>query len=164
MQRILKNIDWIASLLLFLGVVFYIHGYGGTELDSLQNFNLRAVPGGTQTDLFQEAEGMAIVHFVGTDCNPCRRDAQELLRFHRRHSDIAVIGIGSGDGAELEKWRAELGLSYPLFIADPVDIGDKAGVGTFPSTILLGKGRTKLTHIRGALSYNQLLAYTGRDR
>ena len=165
MQRIIRNIDWIVTAALLVAVTSYIRGYGSGELGALGNFIMLPVPEGEPREVLELAEGTAILHFMETECNPCRRDAQELLRFHRRHADIQVLGIGSGTDTreELDRWSSALGLSYPLFQADRDEVERLAGIDMLPSTILVGEGK-KLAHIRGELSYNQLLAYTGRDK
>ena len=109
-----------------------------------------------------ESEQM-IIHFWSLDCLPCKRDAQILQRFHRKHSDYQIVGInvdGSEKNSEISSWINSLKVDYEM----AVSTGDSLP-STIPSTFITLKGNTQgYKTINKPLTYRTLLDATEKDR
>lgn len=78
-----------------------------------------------------------VLNFWATWCGPCRYEIPTLSRFASNNPDIPVLGIAvDGTPALLRKAATELGVTYPVLIADAAT---KAayGVHTLPTTIVV---------------------------
>lgn len=103
-------------------------------------------PGFTLPDLQGQAvslsdfEGQTVVlNFWATWCGPCRIEIPAFSSFADDNPDIPVLGIAvDGTTAELRRARSELGITYPVLIADAAT-KDSYGVTTLPTTVIVGE-------------------------
>jgi len=102
---------------------------------------------GRPISLADHAGQTVVLNFWATWCGPCRLEIPAFSSFADDHPDIPVLGIAvDGDAPELRRARAELGITYPVLIADDA-IKAAYGVEILPTTVIVGEdGAVKYAH------------------
>lgn len=79
-----------------------------------------------------------VINFWATWCAPCRVELPGFAAFARAHPDVTVLGVAvqSGDRAKLARAKEDLGLGYPILLADDAVVRAYA-VDVFPTTVIL---------------------------
>lgn len=108
---------------------------------------------------------VAILHFWGSWCGPCRREMPDLQRLYeriRKRSDVALVLLQVREGFEVSRrWAAGQGLRLPLFdsgsggeaddrfrLADGGMLADRDIASIFPTTYVLDKhGVVLFSHV-----------------
>ena len=121
-------------------------------------------PGFTLPDLQGETVALAdfsgqtvVLNFWATWCGPCRMEIPAFSEFADTHPEIPVLGIAvDGTAPELRRASKELGITYPVLIADSATKAEY-GVETLPTTVVVGAdGAVRYAHA-GLMLQPQLL-------
>lgn len=99
-------------------------------------------------------EQIVVLNFFTTWCMPCRREMPELERFAREAGEeVLLLGIDVGEDREtVERFLAEVEVSFPVALDQSRTIASNYGVESFPTTVLIGiDGRIAL-YQSGAIS------------
>ena len=97
---------------------------------------------------------VVLLSFWATWCPPCRLEIPELIDLQKRYKDkLQIIGISMDDAdtpAEIKHVgdvAAELGINYPVVIANPHLVDEYGGVPALPTTFVLNtNGRIVQKH------------------
>lgn len=97
---------------------------------------------------------VVLLSFWATWCPPCRLEIPELIDLQRRYKDkLQIIGISMDDAdtpAEIKHVAdvaAQLGINYPVFIANSKLVDEYGGVPALPTTFVLNtNGRIVQKH------------------
>ena len=109
--------------------------------DPVPDFRLPDLAG-AQVDLSGQRGRVLFVNFWATWCPPCREEAPSLERLYRelREEGFELLAISvdaPGMNAQIEVFRSELGLSFPILL-DPGKLAhDAFGVTGVPETYLI---------------------------
>ena len=145
------------ALILLLGVIWFIYSPKSTpDTDDLIE-NIKTSDG---KELIIRSK--MILHFWSIDCLPCKRGAQVLQRFHRKHDDYQIIGInvdGINSASEAEMWVKSIHIDYEIAHSDPTK-----NTIQVPRTMVINSTETKPISIQKQLTYRILLDATEKDR
>jgi thiol-disulfide isomerase/thioredoxin len=97
---------------------------------------------------------VVLISFWATWCPPCRLEIPELIELQTRYKDkLQIIGISMDDADTPEKINhvrdvaGQLGINYPVAIADPKLVDEYGGVPALPTTFVLNtSGRVVQRH------------------
>jgi thiol-disulfide isomerase/thioredoxin len=97
---------------------------------------------------------VVLLSFWATWCPPCRLEIPELIDLQKRYKDkLQIIGISMDDAdtpAEIKHVAdvaTELGINYPVLIANPKLVDEYGGVPALPTTFVLNtNGRIVQKH------------------
>ena len=124
-----------------------------------------ATAGGEKTSVARLRGKVAILHFWGSWCGPCRREMPELQALHRKIGtlpDVALVAMQVRETfAVAQRWAAGQGLQLPLFdsgatgdadtefrLAGGGRMRDRGIAGRFPTTYVLDKhGVVVFSHV-----------------
>ncbi len=84
-----------------------------------------------------------LLHFWGSWCPVCRREAENLERV-ARHYRVLTVAVRSGDAATLAAWMRKRGLRYPVLPDPSGALARRFGIGVYP-TSLIYDSRGRLT-------------------
>jgi thiol-disulfide isomerase/thioredoxin len=92
-----------------------------------------------------------VLNFFATWCGPCRSEMPELERYANAHKAEGVLLLAidvEEKHTVVEKFVADLRLTFPVAIDGSGDIGKAYGVSAFPTTVVIGAdGRVKLYEV-----------------
>jgi peroxiredoxin len=75
----------------------------------------RPALGGGNVDLEALRGKVVVVEFFAQYCAPCRRTLPEAERLHRRHPDVAFVGVSEDEyESQAPEMVTSLGLSFPI--------------------------------------------------
>lgn len=97
---------------------------------------------------------VVLLSFWATWCPPCRLEIPELIDLQKRYKDkLQIVGISMDDAdtpAEIKHVAdvaTELGINYPVLIANPKLVDEYGGVPALPTTFVLNtNGRIVQKH------------------
>jgi len=120
-------------------------------------------------DLAAEPDGLTVVNFWATWCSPCVQEMPMLQRFAEAHSDgVRVVGVSrlpEGEPveelAELERFLARLGVTYPCLVEDDGALSEALLVESLPTTVLV-RGDRVLAYGLGIPGTRRILAEVER--
>jgi thiol-disulfide isomerase/thioredoxin len=155
----------VAALALAAGLYFGIAQRAGapdpTAVLALTRANLPDLTGDRAT-LERWRGKVVVVNFWASWCPPCREEIPGLLRIQERFAanGLQVVGIAVDSVAKSRQAAGEMGISYPVLIAETqiIEITRRLGnrAGGLPFTVVLDReGRLVTTHL-GLLSEAQL--------
>lgn len=151
---------WILPLAGFVVLWFVLGWLRAPSLpEQAPAFRLPSVDG--QTVALSDYRGRTVVlNFWATWCGPCRIEGPSFASFAQDHPEITVLGLASDtDAAKVRKAGKDMGLTYPLVMADAATL-HAYGVNTFPTTVIIGpEGEVRHAHT-GMLFGPQLWALT----
>jgi thiol-disulfide isomerase/thioredoxin len=105
---------------------------------------------------------VVVVNFWASWCPPCREEIPGLLRIQQKFAanGVQVVGIAVDSEAKSRQAANEMGISYPVLVAEVqiIDVTRQLGnrAGGLPFTVVLDReGRLVATHL-GLLSEAQL--------
>ena len=156
-QRILK---WLWQGLFFLVLLVLFQGFAGwLQAPRLPNeapaFALADLSG--QTVSLEDFAGQTVVlNFWATWCPPCRMEIPSFSRFAEGNPEVPVLGIAvDGGPEELARARDEMGITYPILLADESTLA-AYGVRSLPTTVIIRPDGTVKTSYAGMLFRPQL--------
>jgi len=133
-------------------------GRPGPQLRYAHAFNLP----GARKDL-PAAGRVTILDFWATWCPPCREQMPHLERVFREGGGrgLDVVGVTTfyeGESAEerreelrgVESFVSELGISYPIVVAETRSSHDAYGISAIPTAVLVDRDGTVLEYALGA--------------
>ncbi len=100
---------------------------------------------GARLDLEKFKGHPVILDFWATWCGPCRVEAPILSRVAERYKDrgLVVVGVNTNDKPGLARaFAADKKLSYPIVFDEGSDVGERYGVSSLPTLVLVGKDGT----------------------
>jgi len=102
---------------------------------------------GQQVSLADFSGQTVVLNFWATWCGPCRFEIPAFSEFADENPDIPVLGIAvDGTTPELRRASKELGITYPVLIAD-ASTKASYGVETLPTTVVVGEdGAVRYAH------------------
>ena len=117
---------------------------------------------GQQVSLSDFEGQTVVVNFWATWCGPCRVEAPSLEAFANRNPEVPVLGlVADGPPAKVRKSMAQLGISYPVIMADSATI-NAYNVSAYPTTVVVNPdGSVRGSH-RGIVMRPHLAWLTGR--
>lgn len=151
-------VEWILPL---IGLVVLFQAVGWMRAprlpDAAPAFDLPTVDG--RRVALDDLRGQTVVlNFWATWCGPCRIEAPSFATFAENNPDIVVLGLAAdGDEAKVRKTAKDLGLGYPIVMADAATLA-AYGVTTYPTTVIVGPDGTIRTAHTGILFRPQLWA------
>jgi peroxiredoxin len=118
-------------------------------------FELTLTDGSTFRLADEVGRNVVILNFFATWCGPCRAEMPELQRYQQAHASESVLLLGidaEEKPALVDRFIADLGLTFPVGIDESGDLLKQYGVSAFPTTVVIGAaGRIKL-YETGAIS------------
>ncbi|MCB9674037.1 MAG: TlpA family protein disulfide reductase [Alphaproteobacteria bacterium] len=127
--------------------------------DEAPPFRLRG-PDGDVVALSDHRGRTVVLNFWATWCGPCMVEAPSFAAFAKANPDVTVIGMTADDDpAKVRKTAKDLGLDYPLAMADRETLA-AYGVSTFPTTVIIGPDGTIRTAHTGILFRPQIWLLT----
>ena len=121
----------------------------------LNSFNPQIATGNLQGDYL-------LINFWASWCSPCVREMPLLQQVHNNHKQaLTVVGIAADEIDRAQNFADQLGLTYPLLYAEPLDIYKLMGAygnpqGNLPYTVLINPaGEITWQHL-GQLDDEQL--------
>lgn len=149
-------LEWVLPL---IGLLVLWQGVGWFRAPDLPPeapaFTLPALSG-PDVSLAQFRGRTVILNFWATWCGPCRIEAPSFATFARNNPDVVVLGLTEdADEAKVRKTAKDLGLDYPILMADPQTLA-AYGVTTYPTTVVVGPDGTVRTAHTGLLFRPQL--------
>jgi thiol-disulfide isomerase/thioredoxin len=115
-----------------------------------------AAPGGAKKNVSGLRGKVAILHFWGSWCGPCRREMPDLQKLHERirsRSDVALVLLQTRERFDVsQRWAKGQNIKLPLFdsgstgesddqfqVAGGTKIRDREIAARFPTTYVLDK-------------------------
>lgn len=126
--------------------------------ESAPNFELPALGHGTAR-LREYRHHVVVLNFWATWCPPCVEEAPSLEKFaeQMRSEGVAVIGVSvDQDQAQLEKFVAEHGLTFPIARDPNQNLAGRYGTFKFPETYILDRDGRVAEKIVGAIDWHDL--------
>lgn len=125
------------------------------------NFQLRDLEG-DWIDLSDYQGQVVLINFWATWCGPCRTEMpifqSYFESFAGRGFVILAVSSDSPD-REVEEFRDDLGLSFPIMIDTREDVQDLYHIWTYPTTFILDReGIIRYVHY-GSMTDSQLESY-----
>lgn len=132
---------------------------------------------GRQLSVASLAGRVAVLHFWGSWCAPCRREMPDLQRLYdgmKSRRDVAFVLLQVREKfAVSRQWATAQGLHLPLHdsgaggeddarlrTADGASIGDREIAGSFPTTYVIDKrGLVLFSHVGPIADWNQYRAF-----
>ena len=156
-NRITLQIDHGMALILLLVVIWII--FSPKSIPDTEDLieNVKTSDGKTIV-----TQTNTILHFWSVDCLPCKRDAQVLQRFHRKHEDYQIIGInvdGKERSEDVDQWVKSIHLDYEIAQSEKPILKAKV-----PSTLVINSVESNPISIQEQLTYRLLLDATEKDR
>ncbi len=130
-------VEWMLPV---LGLVVIWQGVGWLRAPSLPDaapdFTLQTLEG--ETVRLSDFRGQQVVlNFWATWCGPCRIEAPSFASFAENNPDVVVLGMTEDDDpAKVRRAQKELGLTYPLVLADDATL-QAYGISTYPTTVIV---------------------------
>lgn len=111
---------------------------------------------GDRISLADLDDGVVVVHFFATWCEPCRRELSAFERLTQRFEgrSLAILAVDSGEPeARVRRFFREFPVSFPILLD-----GDRAalktwGVSTFPTSFIIGGNRQPLMIAEGEVAW-----------
>ena len=120
------------------------------KLAPAPSWQLRDVDGKTVRSLDFKGK-VVILDFWATWCGPCRAELPGFVELQKRYErqGLAVIGVSVDQigPAEVKKFAQQLGVNYPVVLADADTAQAFGGIDAIPTTILIDReGRIVKQH------------------
>jgi len=118
------------------------------------NFELKTSDGSTFRLSENVGKKIVVLNFFATWCGPCRAEMPELNRYFNDHKSesFLLVGIDSEEQPErVQDFVQELKLDFPAGI-DMGPVQRHYGVGSFPTTVLIGVDGKVQFYETGALA------------
>lgn len=153
-------IEWVLPL---VGLVVLWQAVGWVRAPALPpaapDFTLPALSGPDVT--LSSLRGRTVVlNFWATWCGPCRIEAPSFDAFAKNNPEIVVLGLAEDrDEAKLRKTAKDLGLTYPILMADRETLA-AYGISTYPTTVIVSPDGSIRTAHTGILFRPQLWLLT----
>lgn len=115
--------------------------------DQAPDFTLADLDGATVT--LSSLRGQTVVlNFWATWCGPCRVEIPAFSAFAQEHPEVPVFGIAvDGSPAELRRAAAQLGIDYPVLVADGA-VQAAYQIETLPTTVIVNPdGSVRTAHV-----------------
>lgn len=99
---------------------------------------------------------VVVVQFLATYCFPCFATAPRLQDFAKRYGarglTVVAVGMDLEGSRVLEPFQEQLGLQYPVLVADAALRAGTTAFGhvtTLPTTVIIGRDDTVLAAFKG---------------
>jgi len=106
------------------------------------DFSLSALAGGTVR--LSDFRGQVILlNFWATWCPPCQAEMPSLEKLHRRYAargfTVLAVSVDDGGSADVERFAAARGLSFPILLEGKAATSRQYGVRGLPTTFLIDR-------------------------
>ncbi|HMC79910.1 MAG TPA: TlpA disulfide reductase family protein [Acidimicrobiia bacterium] len=138
--------------LLVRRVVNPVHRVDPRNSGSAPAFALRALDG--QTVSLAALRGQpVVVNFWGAWCEQCTNELPQLGEMHRRHPDVAIVGILYREDPEVGRATAEkAGVAWPTLVDPDGSVAAAYGVEGAPATFFIRPDGTIAGDLLGPVS------------
>jgi peroxiredoxin len=125
------------------------------------DFQLRDL-GGDWVNLSDYQGQVVLINFWATWCSPCREEMPIFQSYYESFAELGFVILAvSSDSLdrEVEDFRDDLGLSFPILIDSREDVQDLYRIWTYPTTFILDReGIIRYVHY-GSMTGSQLESY-----
>jgi thiol-disulfide isomerase/thioredoxin len=103
-----------------------------------------------------------VLNFWATWCAPCREEIPMLMAAREKYlaSGVEIVGIAIDTAAKVSEFVRQLGILYPVLLADAEGLDLMRGlgnqVGGLPYTVVLDRAGMPAARKLGALSFEEL--------
>jgi cytochrome c biogenesis protein CcmG/thiol:disulfide interchange protein DsbE len=99
-----------------------------------------------------------LVNFWASWCDPCKREAPDLVAFAKAHPDVVMLGINSGDARKSAvPFARDLGFAWPS-IEDGGGIRDAFKLNGLPGTFIVDRDGRVVFRKLGTVTADELAA------
>lgn len=120
----------IGAAVLGFGVARFLHNQSIEAPAAATDFALRDLAGKTH-GLADWRGRLVLLNFWATWCQPCRHEIPIFIRLQKRYASrgLQIVGISVDDPEAVARYWQEMGINYPLLLADESTFGLMAAYG-----------------------------------
>ncbi|WP_274364468.1 redoxin domain-containing protein [Paenibacillus thermotolerans] len=108
--------------------------------DRVPSFALEDLKG-EQVSISDYRGKIAVINFWGTFCPPCVEETPALQRMYEKYKDegVAIIGVNLGEKplVRVTNFVDRFNVTYPILLDPELDIRDRFGVRSYPTTFFV---------------------------
>ncbi len=120
---------------------------------------------GTKGVLDQYQGNVVVVSFFTTWCSYCKKELPELEKISKEIENLTVLGIDvAEDDADVIKFVDEMGVTFPVYSDNDMEISNKFLVNSFPTLLFISPEGILIGTVPGYIGEEQLKEYINYAR